>query len=598
MHEETLDILQGGEKALLRSLPIDWQYVPKAKGPVLRGQPANAIPFDDSRDRWRAGDKHWFFADVRIPATHAGVRTRDAVALFKIHGWQPFTMWVDGEELFKEEHAWMATGPIADPYRKAVKAGQVLRLNVCLEPTELPNNELTLVVWLGFDRCASIAMDLSIAHMQLRMAMELCRTARDRALVSRAVEAIDHDALRAGKWDKARQSLAVMEDVLRPMSPRAKALTVHLLGHTHIDMDWMWTWKDTVHCVRRDLKAAADILDDYPDVTFIHSQVPTYDIARRKDPAVFRKIREHLEEGRWINAAGTWVEGDLNMADGEAIARHMLYAKQWTAEALGTTARTFWAPDTFGHPGNMPQLARLGEFDSYYHMRCTPGADSQWPVREWTGIDGTSVTAISSGYCCELTPEHIVYTAIHNRHHGLCHALAVWGVGDHGGGLSRTRLDELARYRDRPLIPTVRFSTVEDYLAILKRDGIELPCNTGETFHLFDGCFTSHASVKRYNRACEGALLTAESFCALAGIDRRKHLRDAWTGALFNHFHDILCGASVGDAYRNAHRRAKKALRVADTAQNEAVKILSRSSKGGRDLTVFNPLGFERTEPV
>ena len=598
MYDDTIELLQKCEHALLRSLPIDWQYMPKATGPVTRGRPRNVVPMAKSRDQWRVGKKHWFYAEVTIPAAHAGVAIRDATAMFHIRGWQPFTMWVNGVELFKEEHAWMATGPIADPYTTAVSPGQVLRMNVCIEPTGLPNNQISLSVALNFAACASTAMNLSIAQMQLRMALELGKTARERTLVSRAVDAIDHDALRARNWDKALESLGVMEDILRPLSPRAKALNVYLLGHTHIDMDWMWTWKDTVHCVRRDMKSASQVLSDYPEVTFIHSQVPTYDTARRRDPAVFKRIQELVQEGRWVNAAGTWVEGDLNMADGESIARHMLQAKQWTAEALGTTAKVFWAPDTFGHPGNMPQLVRLGEFDSYYHMRCGPGEDTPWPVREWIGIDGTPVTAVSSGYCCDLTPAHIVLTAIHNLRHGLRHSLAVWGLGDHGGGLPRGRLDSLREYRDRPLMPTIRFSTMADYLAIVKQDGVKLPKNTGETFSLFEGCFTTHASIKRYNRYCEGSLLTAEALCALSGVDRRKELKDAWTAALFNQFHDILCGASVHNAYRNAHRRAKKTLRIAETVQGEAISAISRPSPNGRDLVVLNPLGFERTEPV
>lgn len=596
-YDDTLKLLQKREQALLRSLPIDWQYIPGGRGPA-RSRPANAIPMDESRDQWRVGKKHWFYAEVKIPASLAGVAIREETALFHIHGWQPFTMWVNGEELFKEEHAWLATGPIADPYAAAVSSGQVLRLNVCVEPTELPNEQIALSVAITFATCASVAMDLSVAHMQLHMAEALATTARERSLVSKAADAIDHGALRAGKWGKALESLGAMEEFLLPLSPKAKALTVDLLGHTHIDMDWMWTWKDTVYCVRRDMKSVSQVLSDYPEATFVHSQVPTYEIARRKDPAVFKRIQELIKEGRWVNAAGTWVEGDLNMADGESIARHMLYAKQWTAEALGTTAKVFWAPDTFGHPGNMPQLARLGEFDSYYHMRCGPGDDGPWPVREWVGIDGTPVTAVSSGYCCDLTPAHIVLTALHNLRHGLRHSLAIWGLGDHGGGLPRRRLDSLREYRDRPLMPTIRFGTIGDYVDALKDEGVKLSKNTGQTFNLFEGCFTTHASVKRYNRYCEGALLTAEALCAISGVDRREELKDAWTGALFNHFHDIFCGASVHAAYRNAHRRAKKTLRVAETVQDEAVSAISRRSSSGRDLVVFNPLGFERTEPV
>ena len=133
-------------------------------------------------------------------------------------------------------------------------------------------------------------------------------------------------------------------------------------------------------------------------------------------------------------------------------------------------------------------------------------------------------------------PGMLADRAVRTVRNGLRNGLHVWGIGDHGGGLSRLQLGILERYRDRPVMPTIRFGTMCGLLAAVEEEGAALPGNRGETYNLFEGCFTTHASIKRLNRRCEGALLAAEALAAVAGLDRNAVLRDAWTGALFKPF--------------------------------------------------------------
>ena len=36
------------------------------------------------------------------------------------------------------------------------------------------------------------------------------------------------------------------EKVLEPLGQEAKRYTVHIVGHAHIDVNWMWPWPETV----------------------------------------------------------------------------------------------------------------------------------------------------------------------------------------------------------------------------------------------------------------------------------------------------------------------------------------------------------------
>ena len=276
----------------------------------------------------------------------------------------------------------------------------------------------------------------------------------------------------------------------------------------------------------------------------------------------------------------------------------MLYAADWTKKHLGNKAKALWEPDTFGHPGNMPQLAKLGEFNCYFHNRCNPGWHDFWPLRVWEGIDGTSITALTISYNGNLEPESVMRDVMRHCRFGFRNALHIWGIGDHGGALSRLQKKRLEAYRHKPVMPTFIFSTTSKLLSSIKRDREKLPHNKGETFYVFDGCFTTHALMKSHNRQCESALLSAETIAALAGIDCVDTLRTAWIPALFNQFHDILGGAAVHDTYIDAERRVKKSLRIAAKITKEAISQMAHPVKDGKELVIFNPLGFNRTEPV
>jgi len=583
---------------LYAAFPMIWRYAPETPTDPLHAVPAEDWPvWDQEHPHWlQKRQPNWFYATLTYPEALCGVALADSEARIFINGYAPFTLWVDGQEVFAEDHIWKATGPIADPLVEPIRPGQTVRLVLCLEPTEVPNNSPLMSVGVQARRPMELAVDLAAAVLQLRVGLHIANGDTERAVLEKAAALLDLTALEEQNWPVVLASITAMEDALAPLSSRAKALTVHLIGHTHIDMDWMWTWPDTVHCARRDFKAITDMMDDDPEVTFTLSQVPLYRIVEEMDPDVFAKVQARMREGRWENAVGTWVEGDLNMADGESIARHILYAKQWTREHLGSEARVLWEPDTFGHPGNMPQLAKLGEFDCYFHWRSNPGRDNNWPVRIWEGVDGTPIYAFSTCYGSNLQPEAVLHNLAQYLDFGLHDALHVWGLGDHGGGLPRFQREVLERYRHKPLVPTMCFSTMAKLRASIANEHETLRRNVGETYSLFEGCFTTHAGIKRENRACEGALLAAETFSALAGLDRRAALREAWTKTLFNHFHDIFDGAAVHDSYLDATRRSLAALETADAVIGEGVDALAMP--GYTAITLYNPLGFVRCEPV
>jgi alpha-mannosidase len=599
--QSILPVLQQKINELNSGLFFQWRHAEKTPADPIGAKIQKGWPiWGKDVQRLKRIGKHWFYAEVTFPKAHAGVVLESTQALIHIDHWCPFTLWIDGEEQFREEHRWFGTGPIFEPIRIPIEPGQTHRLVLRLEPTELSGTGgAGPGVSINYRACVEMAAELDAAAAQLRLAGYLAKTATEKRIVEQAAACIDPADLKANRWNRTCDTITRMESRLQPFSARAKENTVYLLGHSHIDMDWLWRWPDTVSCVRRDFRAITGMMEDYPDLTFIHSQIPTYQVARKMDPDVFRKVQARMAEGRWENGAATWVEGDLAMADGESLARHMLYAAKWSQENLGPRARVFWAPDTFSHPANLPQIARLGEQDVYFHMRCNPGAEDNWPIRNWIGQDGTSIPAVSMCYNAYLTPGQFVDRLLEvKRHGGFRNAMYVWGVGDHGGAMCRFQLELMELYRHKPLIPTIAFGTMGEFVRKVLAEKKPLPQNRGETFPLFEGCFTTNARSKMYNRSCESALLNAEALCAMAGIDRNNPLREAWQQALFNHFHDLLDGAAVNDSYRDVCRRSVQVLAKARKISDEAVAKIVKPARNGGAVAVINPLAFPRTEPV
>ncbi|MBD3242399.1 MAG: hypothetical protein GF331_17545 [Chitinivibrionales bacterium] len=575
-------------------LKLTWRRAPVAPIDPLQAEPRDIWPL------WRADDSHraepgepiWVYTDLVWPEQYAGVDLAGTEGRVFIWGYSPFTLYIDGVEQWAEEHVWHATSGIADPLPVPIEPGRRHRLVLKVEPTALPVATALADVVIQYQACHDIGIELAALHAQLTMARMLGFD----ELADTALTCLDARDLAAYRWPRVLEQCRRAERILDKERAAAKALRVHLVGHAHIDMDWMWTWPDTVHCVRRDFTAVAQLLDDHPEVCFTASQAPCYQVSKDYDPPVFEAVRRHVTNGRWEVAAGTWVEGDLAMADGETLVRQITLAHDWCQRELGTASRVFWAPDTFSHPPNMPQIARLGQMDHYFHWRCNPtaqGEEAGCQVRTWRGCDGTDMLTLSNGYTATLHPGTLVGALREAIRNGRDTAFCVWGLGDHGGGLPRRWLDLMSRIRERPLMPTLVFSGVNAVADALRSQAGAV--QDSEAAPLFEGCFTSHAELKAANRHAEQALLAAEQALALAGRDT-ECLRAAWQDVCYNQFHDIMCGCCVPGSAADALTRFATAIAQAERQRRDALEAASEESPGS--VMVHDPVGQPRRDIV
>jgi alpha-mannosidase len=268
----------------------------------------------------------------------------------------------------------------------------------------------------------------------------------------------------------------------------------------------------------------------------------------------------------------------------------MMEAVRYTEEQFGVRPRVMMAPDGFGHPGNLPQLARSVGAEVYYQHRANPGfrADGRiWQAWEWEGDDGTRLLAVGTPvYLGPVTATRLAKDVLRlgfaNDIRDVCF---FYGIGDHGGGPTRQDLLAIRALGKAPAFPAVGCSTVMDYVTALRASRAPLPVARGGTDHVFEGCYTTHGDSKRLNRDAERALASAELLAAQAGLDCAEPLSEAWRAMLLHQFHDILCGTAVREAFTDQLHDTTHAIAIATDVRDRA---LARLAAGWGDITVTN----------
>lgn len=458
--------------------------------------------------------------------------------------------------------------------------------------------EFVAALHFGTPSVTAAFRKLDLAAARLELGAALASGDVEEELVARVVAVID------GIPGMLVHNLDAVEAALKPLArvlARAQEYEVMCIGHSHIDLSWLWDWNDARAVQRRDLQSVADLMDDYPEFRFTHSQPAAYRAVQQMDPELFARVKSLVAEGRLEPATMQWVEADTNIASGPASARQILEAVRWTRNELGVSPTVHLAPDTFGHAGNLPQLTASGGANIYYHHRGNPGllaGGEMWPAYWWEGDDGTRLLAVSTPiYLGALTAGRVVTDliryGIRPGNHLVCY---FFGVGDHGGGPTRDDLDFLRLLGGRADFPVIGCRTMAEYHdAIIGRAG-ELPVHHGESMTIFEGCYISHSDGKHDNRRGENALVTAEALAAVAGLAREPDLTEAWRTVLFNQFHDIGGGSAIRVVYEDQKDQSASVLNVASILSGRALDILEQGHPG--DWVVTNPTSEDRRDAI
>lgn len=370
------------------------------------------------------------------------------------------------------------------------------------------------------------------------------------------------------------------ENLLAPMEAEAKAYQLILAGHAHIDMNWMWSFNETVAATLATFRSVLNVMDEYPDFCFSQSQAAVYKIVEEYDPGLMEEIKERIAEGRWEVTASAWVEADKNMPTGESLLRHIQYTREYLSEVWGVKDFDLdFSPDTFGHSANIPEIDNFGGVKYFYHCRGNARKDVLYLYEAPSGAQLLSYRE-PNWYNGAITPQiGAGLIEISRRSADLKTGLVVYGVGNHGGGPTRRDVERAIEMKSWRIYPSIRFGTLREYFRAAEEVRGKLPVVRQELNYFAPGCYTTQSRIKRGNRRLESALLDAEAMAALAGrkagfsYDRKRFVK-AWQDVLFTHFHDILTGSCVQDSREHAMGLFQTSMAAANTQLQNAMRAI------------------------
>lgn len=392
--------------------------------------------------------------------------------------------------------------------------------------------------------------------------------------------------------------------------------TVHAIGHTHIDVAWLWDLKQTREKVTRSFATALDLQNRYPNYKFMASQPILYEMLNEVAPSVFNRVKKSAEEGLWEAEGAMYLEADCNLISGESMIRQIELGNAYFTENFGAPSRTLWLPDVFGYSAAMPQVLKGFDIELFITSKISWSEYNKLPYDSfvWEGIDGSrmptqfittiAMDQLESGqfktiYEGNFTASEVRGSVMRHQQKDLQpHTVMPYGYGDGGGGATEEMLETALRLeRGLPGMPTVSMSHISDFVRGFKQTDVnDLPIWCGELYLEYHrGTYTTNSGIKQRHRRLEDLLLHTERLQTIAkvhGIHTVDSLEAQWRILLLNQFHDILPGTSIEKVYKDAYEQLDEAIDSVRSIQASLTKTMaSQLTLGTNQVCVINTHG-------
>lgn len=397
-------------------------------------------------------------------------------------------------------------------------------------------------------------------------------------------------------------------------------VTVYGIGHTHIDVAWLWRLKHTREKSARSFSTVLRLMEKYPEYSFLQTQPQLYDYIKTDYPDIYEQMKQRIQEERWETDGGMWLEADCNIPSGESLVRQLLLGTAFFREEFGTECKYLWLPDVFGYTWALPQILKKSGIETFMTTKISWNQYNRIPhdTFKWRGIDGTEILThfISAPdrlgrytYHAKIDAKSV--TGIWKEYKDKSvnqNLLLAFGFGDGGGGVNREMLEMRRRLDKMPGIPNVKVSRADDYFEKL-HETVE---NTDQYIHTWDGelyleyhrgTYTSQAYNKFMNRKLELLYRETEWLQVLNSIlcdeksESQEELQEGWKIILRNQFHDIIPGSSIREVYADSREEYEEAEKIGKRLWKQSAQALV-TEKDEHSYTIYNSASWKQSQIV
>ena len=379
---------------------------------------------------------------------------------------------------------------------------------------------------------------------------------------------------------------------------------IHMICNAHIDPIWQWDWPEGVSATLSTFYTAVRLANEF-DYIFCHNEVTVYKYIEEYAPELFEKIKELVKAGKWHIMGGWYLQPDCNMPSGESFVRQIREGQGYFKEKFGVCPTTAINLDPFGHSVGLVQIVKKCGQDSYMFMRPF-SYEISLPNEQfiWRGLDGSEIKATRICHYGSGLGKSAKTIRDRANEQNVPVGVALWGVGNHGGGPSYKDLTDIKEQLLTDKEIEFIHSTPESFFAEIEPKDV-----VDKSLHIsMPGCYTSMYRVKKLHAQLENEISMAEKMSSVAymtgALDRypEKEIQTAVEDLLNAEFHDVLPGSSVQCGEDAGIRYLNHGILEAERVKIKAYFALSQAqgsaSEGEYPIVVFNPHPYELVDNV
>ncbi len=392
---------------------------------------------------------------------------------------------------------------------------------------------------------------------------------------------------------------------------------INLVGHSHLDLVFMWTYREFIRKVGRTHATMLRLMEQYPEFQFCQSQAKTYQEMKVHHPHIYKQVKQRIAEGRWEAIGGFWVEPDCNLISGESFVRQILHGQKFFSDEFGVRSRTCWQPDVFGMSAAMPQILARSGIDYVMTTKMFIWNDTN-PWRKntfwWQGLDGSRVLTV-------VTPSHFIGMVDPDHVHDhwrdfsdketIGESMYCYGWGDGGGGVDIEMLESIRRYQKIMGLPELKQAGAEETLDNIrvKVETQPIPIWQDELYlEAHRGTATNKGILKKLNRQGEFLIRETELLATFAWLHGASYptqeLNDVWEIFLTTQFHDSLPGTHINPVLDDLLKELEQFRSRTSALRQQAIPavlpgfLLAQTESKPTALTMFNSFLHPRESTV